>query len=178
MVIAAPTYYNERMSETIIHPFKPVADESSRLLILGTFPSVKSREEGFYYGHPRNRFWPLMEALFSVRLETIEDKRSFLLERHIALWDTIASCRIEGSADSSIKDIIANDIEGLIQETRIGIIVTNGRKADDTYHRYIHLHDDVMMPTLCLPSTSPANASWSFDRLLERWSIIKSFIDK
>ena len=165
------------MNDTVIHPFPPVADESSRILILGTFPSVKSREEGFYYAHPRNRFWPLMETLFSVSLPTIADKRSFLLKHHIALWDTIASCRIRGSADSSITDVAANDIEGLIRNSRIGAVITNGHKAYDTYTRYIHLEDDVMLPVLYLPSTSPANASWTFDRLLDSWGIIRRFLD-
>ncbi len=118
-----------------------------------------------------------MEEIFSTSLHTIDDRRSFLLERHIALWDTIASCRITGSADSAITDVIPNDIDSLIRSSRIGMIVTNGRKADEIFSRYIHLSDDVMMPSLCLPSTSPANAAWSFDRLLEKWRIINLLLD-
>ena len=110
------------MEELLIHPFPALYDEDSRILILGSFPSVKSREEGFYYAHPQNRFWKIMERLFGTKLQTIDEKKAFLHKEHIALWDSIASCTIHGSADSAIENATANDIKGLIEKTRINAI--------------------------------------------------------
>lgn len=155
------------MSEIIIHPFPPVYDRNSRILILGSFPSVKSREEGFYYGHPRNRFWPLMERLYSCPLSNIEEKKEFLHSHGIALWDSIGSCCIKGSADSSIENALPNDISKLIAKTKIERIIANGGKAYDIYLHYIYPLTG--LEAIRLPSTSPANASWSLYRLEKEW---------
>ena len=162
------------MEELLIHPFPALYDEDSRILILGSFPSVKSREEGFYYAHPQNRFWKIMERLFGAKLQTIDEKKAFLHKEHIALWDSIASCTIHGSADSAIENATANDIKGLIEKTRINAIFTNGAKAHDIYMRYC-LKDTGMIPVK-LPSTSPANAAYSLDRLLESWKTIQAIL--
>ena len=162
------------MDTILNHPFPALFDEDSRILILGSFPSVKSRDEGFYYAHPQNRFWKIMERLFSVELISIDDKKAFLHGSHIALWDSIASCTIRGSSDSAIDNVTANDIKGLIQETRIKAIFTNGAKAHDVYMKYC-LKDTGMIPTK-LPSTSPANAAYSIERLLESWKEIKDIL--
>ena len=145
-------------SETVLtHPFPPVYDRESRLLILGSFPSVKSREEGFYYGNPRNRFWKILEIIFNTELRTIEEKKAFLLSRHIALWDCIASCRIHASSDSSITDAIPNDIASLLKKSRIERIITNGNKAYEVYMKYIC--PMVKTEVIRLPSTSPAHCN-------------------
>ena len=162
------------MEELLIHPFPALYDEDSRILILGSFPSVKSREEGFYYAHPQNRFWRIMERLFGTKLQTIDEKKAFLHKEHIALWDSIASCTIHGSADSAIENATANDIKGLIEKTRINAIFTNGAKAHDIYMRYC-LKNTGMIPVK-LPSTSPANAAYSLDRLLESWKTIQAIL--
>ena len=162
------------MEELLIHPFPALYDEDSRILILGSFPSVKSREEGFYYAHPQNRFWKIMERLFGTKLQTIDEKKAFLHKEHIALWDSIASCTIHGSADSAIENATANDIKGLIEKTRINAIFTNGAKAHDIYMRYC-LKNTGMIPVK-LPSTSPANAAYSLDRLLESWKTIQAIL--
>ena len=159
------------MSDTIVHPFPPFYDEYSRILILGSFPSVRSREDGFYYAHPQNRFWKILERLFSVELRELEDKKEFLHSAHIALWDSIASCTIIGSSDSAIGNVSANDIKGLLDRTRITRIFTNGSKAHDVYMEYC-LEDTGIVP-IKLPSTSPANAAYSIDRLIESWEIVK-----
>ena len=118
----------------VVHPFPPVADSGSRVLILGSFPSVKSRQDGFYYAHPHNRFWPMMEKLFSCRLADIDEKKALLHRVHIALWDSIASCTITGSSDSSIRDVVAADIGRLVGSTCIDTILANGTK-------HLHRHD-------------------------------------
>ena len=148
----------------LTHPVQPVWDSGSRILILGSFPSVRSREEGFYYGHPRNRFWPLMEAMFSEKLISIDDKVSFLHRRHIALSDVILSCDIEGSADASISNAVPNDIRKMLDGSQIHAIYANGAKAAELYARLIGIGTAVR-----LPSTSPANAAWPLERLLDEW---------
>ena len=159
------------MKETQIHPFEPVYDEQSEILILGTFPSVKSRENAFYYGHPQNRFWKVLAALYQEDCpSTIEDKKAFLLRHHIALWDVVKSCEIKGSADSSIQNVIPNDIAKLCNKTKIKAVYCNGKKAKSLFDRYIG--KEQQMEATVLPSTSPANAAWNMERLLEEWSII------
>ncbi len=153
--------------EEIIHPFPPVYDERSEILILGSFPSVKSREEGFYYGNPQNRFWKLLSAIFGESAGSIEEKKSLLLSHRIALWDSIASCRIQGSSDSSITGIVPNLIPELIAETHISRILANGSKAYEAYMR--HIYRPGMPIPVKLPSTSPANAAWPLERLIEAW---------
>lgn len=155
------------MRANIVHPFPPVWDSRSRILILGSFPSVKSRQDGFYYANPRNRFWPMIERIFSVSLVSTEDRMSFLLSHHIALWDCIASCTIEGSSDSSIKDVAPNDIASILENSQIGKILTNGGMAHGVYQRWIY--PTTQVEDVRLPSTSPANASSSLDRLVDEW---------
>ena len=150
----------------IIHPIEPVYDENSKILILGSFPSVKSREQGFFYGHPQNRFWRVLAGIFDAEIPvTIEDKKRLLLENNIALWDVIHSCEIEGSSDSSIKNVVVNNIAGIIEASEIEKIITNGKKANELYNK--HINTDINC--VCLPSTSPANAAWSLERLIDKW---------
>jgi hypoxanthine-DNA glycosylase len=153
--------------QTVTHPFAPVADEHSRILILGTMPSVQSREAGFYYAHPRNRFWPVLAAcLEQLPPATIEDKNRLLLTNGIALWDVLASCEISASDDSSIRNPLCNDIATLVSDKPIQKILCNGKKTYD-YCRGLELS----LPVLCLPSTSPANAAWSMERLTAAWKL-------
>lgn len=152
----------------IEHPISPVYDENSEILILGSFPSVKSREVGFFYGHKQNRFWKVTAAVFNDKIpESIEEKREFLLRNHIALWDVIASCEIKGSSDSSIKNVKANDLSLILDNSSVEHIYVNGKTAEKMYNKYI-------FPTLqrkctVLPSTSPANAAWDLNKLIEEW---------
>lgn len=152
----------------IQHPIEPVFDKESNILILGSFPSVKSREEGFFYGHPQNRFWKVLAEIWKESVPiTIEEKKSFLLRNHIAVWDVIKSCDIEGSSDSSIKNVVANDIGVIISEANIKQIYVNGKKAQQLYQKYIY--PMLQKEAICLPSTSPANAAWSLERLVQEW---------
>ena len=154
------------------HPIPPVYDENAIVLILGSFPSVKSREEGFFYGHPGNRFWRVVSSIFHEEPpKTIEEKKAFLLRNHIAVWDVIHSCRIEGSADASIRDVKPNDLKTIFQKADIKAVYTNGRTAEKYYKKYIE--PDLNIKARCLPSTSPANAAWSESRLIEAWQCIK-----
>ena len=151
----------------IEHPFKPVYDENSRILILGSFPSVRSRADNFYYGHPQNRFWRLLAGLYGAPVpETIEEKTAFLLRRGIALWDVIASCEIENSSDQSIRGAVVNDLSEIFETADIRAVFTNGKAADRLYRKYYGEN------ACCLPSTSPANAAWSIERLISAWSVI------
>ena len=153
----------------IQHPIEPIYDKNSKILILGSFPSVKSREEGFFYGHPQNRFWRVLSAVYKVEtLLTIEEKKKFLLENHIAVWDVIQSCNIVGSSDSSIKNVVPNDLQKILDEALIDKIFVNGKKAEQLYKKYIQL--EIGREAICLPSTSPANAAWSLENLVEKWS--------
>ena len=152
----------------IQHPIEPVFDEDSKILILGSFPSVKSREEGFFYGHPQNRFWRVLSAVFEVDMPvTVEEKKRFLLDNHIAVWDVIKSCDITGSSDSSIKNVVPNDLKLILDHAPIEKIFVNGKKAEQLYKRYIQ--PDIGREAVCLPSTSPANAAWSLEKLIEAW---------
>lgn len=153
----------------ISHEFMPVYDEESKVLILGSFPSVKSREQGFYYGHPQNRFWKVMAALCNESVpETIEEKKKMLLKHNIAIWDVIDNCDIIGSSDSSIKNVVAADIAGLLQKTKIERIFANGKTAEKLYNKYVK--EQTGKEITVLPSSSPANAAFSFDKLVENWS--------
>lgn len=155
------------------HPIHPLYDSSSEILILGSFPSVKSREAMFFYGHPQNRFWKVISAVFEVKEpKTIEEKRQFLLSHHIALWDVIASCDIEGSADSTIKNVQASDLSPILTTANIRQIFVNGKTAERYYNRYIL--PNIRRSAICLPSTSPANAAWSVDRLTDAWGIVRT----
>ena len=159
--------------QTIQHPFPPLYDHDSRVLILGSFPSVKSREQLFFYGHPQNRFWKVIAAVMEDDVpETIEEKRSFLHRHHIALWDVIASCEIAGSADASIRNVKANDLTEIFETAVIRAVYTNGGKSYEMYQKY-------QLPmtgreAVKLPSTSPANAAWSLERLIDAWHVIRT----
>ena len=155
----------------IIHPIPPVYDKDSRVLILGSFPSVRSREEGFFYGHPQNRFWKVTAMVFGEEPPpSIDEKRSFLLRNHIALWDVIGSCEIDGSSDSSIRNVKVNDWSQIFETADIQAVYLNGKKADQLYRKY--LLATVKRDGIPLPSTSPANAAWSLDKLVQAWKAI------
>lgn len=153
------------------HTIPPLYNENSKILILGSFPSVKSRETEFFYGHPQNRFWKVMAALFREKIpESTEEKKSLLLSRGVALWDAVYSCDIVGSSDSSIKNVIPNDILFILSKTSVSKIFLNGKTAEKYYKKYIE--KDIDIKAVCLPSTSPANASVSLDELIKKWSVI------
>lgn len=157
------------------HPIPPLYDENSKVLILGSFPSVKSREQMFFYGHPQNRFWKVISAVMGTALpETTEEKRSFLLSSNIALWDVIASCDIVGSSDSSIKNVVANDLTEILKNSDIRQIFVNGKTAEKYYNKYIR--NTINRTAVCLPSTSPANAGWNLDSLIDAWRVIKNYV--
>ena len=160
----------------IIHPIPPLYDENSRLLILGSFPSVKSREARFFYGHPQNRFWPLLARLLGEEPPgSIEAKKALVLSHHIALWDSIASCTVVGSSDSSVKDVKPNDLTPILRGSRVTRVACNGALSYSMYTRY--LFPVTGIEAIRLPSTSPANAAFSMDRLAEAWSVILPLID-
>lgn len=153
------------------HPFPPLFNENSRVLILGSFPSVKSREEGFFYGHPQNRFWKLIALLTNSPVpQSIPEKKTLILSNGLALWDSIASCTVFGSSDSSIRDVVPNDLSPLIKGSKIQKVFCNGKLSYNCYHKYAQPLTGI--PAVSLPSTSPANAAWSLDRLAKAWSII------
>jgi len=155
----------------ITHPIEPVFDTNSRILILGSFPSVKSREQGFFYGHPQNRFWKVLAAVFEDEVPaTIPEKKAFLLRNHIAVWDVIHSCEIQGSSDSSIRNVTANDLRPLLETADIQGIFVNGKTAEKLYQKYTE--PVCGREAVYLPSTSPANAAWSLERLTEAWRIV------
>ncbi|MDO4311606.1 MAG: DNA-deoxyinosine glycosylase [Eubacteriales bacterium] len=160
---------NERRFQHIKHEFEPVYDQDSRILILGTLPSVKSREQQFYYGHPQNRFWKVLSALYEAAdvPATIGEKKEFLLEHHIAVWDVIAECDIIGSSDSSIKNVVPADLTEILENAPIECIYANGGKAYELYMKYSY--EKTGREIVKLPSTSPANAAFQMDRLLEAW---------
>ena len=160
--------------EKIYHPIEPVYDESSKTLILGSFPSVKSREYGFFYGHPQNRFWKVISKICGEAFpESIGDKKALLLRNGIALWDVIASCEITGSADSSIKNAVPNDLRKIIEKSQITAVFTNGKTADRLYNKY----NENGIKAVCLPSTSPANAVWTEEKLYNYWNeAIKAYL--
>lgn len=157
--------------EHIVHSFEPVYDKASEILILGTLPSVKSRENNFYYGHKQNRFWKVLATLLKEPVpDTIEEKKAMLLAHRIALWDVIQSCDIKGSSDSSIKNVQPTDIGMILEKTNITRIYANGNKAGQLYKRYQFPVTGI--EATVLPSTSPANAAWSLARLCEAWKTI------
>ena len=192
------------ITQLLTHPFEPLFDAESRILILGSFPSVKSREQNFFYGHPQNRFWKVLANVFadsgnasgrgadtnahasaasasaepaSAALsnhvfvpQTIEEKRDFLLGHHVALWDVIYSCRIHGSSDASIRDAVPTDLRRIIGNSKVDRICVNGQTAFKLYQK--HQQQLISLPASVLPSTSPANAAWSVERLTEAWKVI------
>ncbi len=158
----------EMMTMTVIHPIPPFFDKDSEILILCSFPSVKSREQMFFYGHPQNRFWKVISKVFEDdEPVSVSDKKAFLTRHRIALWDVIGSCDIEGSSDSSIKNVIPNDLSVILDCAAIDSIFVNGKTAEKYYNKYIK--SQIEREAFCLPSTSPANAAWSVERLAEAW---------
>lgn len=155
----------------IKHEFEPVFDKNSKILVLGTLPSVKSRENNFYYGHPQNRFWKLIAALCDEDIvpQTIEEKKQMLLRNHIAVWDVISECDIIGSSDSSIKNVVPVDLSVILDNADIDRIYANGGKAYELYMKY--QYGKIGREIIKLPSTSPANAVYSLERLLECWQM-------
>lgn len=152
----------------LIHPFPPTYNEKSKILILGSFPSVKSRETRYYYGHPRNRFWKVLSAIYSEKVPiNNEEKEELVLRNELALWDAVAVCNIRGSEDSSIKNVIPNDISLIIKQSCIKKIIVNGKSAQSLYKKYSEKKTGI--EAICLPSTSPANAAWSLERLIAEW---------
>ena len=161
------------MNTVLYHPFGPLYNKKSRVLILGSFPSVKSREQNFFYGHPQNRFWKVIAAVYEQPLpQTIEEKKQLILDNGLALWDSIASCEITGSSDSSIKNARANDITVILDSCNIERIYCNGRKSHELYRKYIE--PATGRTAVCLPSTSPANAQWSLEKLIGAWAEIRA----
>ena len=157
--------------DRINHPFGPLFSENSRVLILGSFPSVKSREQQFFYGHPQNRFWKVIAALFHREVpETIEQKKELILSNSLALWDSVASCVVTGSSDASIREVRANDLSVILDHSPVRKIFCNGKTSWQMYEKWIL--PSTGLEAVCLPSTSPANAQWSLDRLIEAWSVI------
>lgn len=156
----------------VIHEIPPVYNKNSEILILGSFPSVKSRAGQFFYHHKQNRFWKVLSAVVNdVLPETIDEKKEFLLRNHIAVWDVIASCDIEGSSDSSIKNAVPNNFSDILKAAPIRQIYTNGGTAYKLYHKYCEKMTGIK--AVKLPSTSPANASYSLDRLIGEWNVIE-----
>ena len=161
----------QRGPEMIIHPIPPFYNKDSKILILGSFPSVKSRAQMFFYGHAQNRFWEVISSVFECPVpETIEYKKKLLLENNIALWDVIASCEITGSDDSSIRNVKPNDISLILENADIKQIFVNGKTAEKYFNKYIK--NQIDRSAVCLPSSSPANALWPFERLVEEWKVL------
>ncbi len=154
------------------HNLDPIYDTNSEILILGSMPSEKSREQGFYYAHPQNRFWPTLERVFN---EKIDDKKRFLLDKHIALWDILKVCDINKSSDSSIKKEKPNNIKKIIKESNIKVIFTTGKTAYKYYQKYFK--DKIHLDVICLNSTSPANCQIKDVELIEEYKIIKKYLD-
>ena len=155
----------------LTHEFAPVYDANSRILILGSFPSVKSREQQFFYGHPQNRFWKMLAAVLGEKIpETIEEKKELLHRNHIALWDTIYSCDIIGSSDSSIKNVVPTDLNRILEESEVERIFCNGKASGNYYKKYQESRTGI--EATVLPSTSPANAAFSLEKLIEIWKCI------
>ena len=162
---------DETKRQKIVHPIPPLYDKDSKILILGSFPSVKSREEAFFYGHPQNRFWKLLAGIFSEnKPETIEEKREFLHKNHIAVWDVIHSCDIIGSSDSSIRNVVPNDLSEILENADIKQIFCNGAKSYEYYRKY--QEKETGRKAIKLPSTSPANAAFSIEKLTRAWKEI------
>ena len=165
------TNKNKEAPMKVFHEFPPVYDKNSKILILGSIPSVTSREQGFYYMHPQNRFWKVLESLFH---ETIKDKKEFCLEKGIALWDVCASCDIKASSDSSIKNVVPNDLSVILNTANITQIFTTGKKAHSLYQKY--LYPIYKKEDICLSSTSPANAKNSLEDLVKEYHVILEYI--
>lgn len=162
------------MGEIFTHTFEPIFDKNSEILVLGSFPSVKSRENNFYYAHPQNRFWRVVASVYSCPVpKTVEEKKNMLLSNKIAVWDVIKSCEITGSADSTIKSVIPNDLTEILSVADIKKIYANGKTAQSLYNKYIKKNTG--FDIISLPSTSPANAAYSLEKLIKEWKIINEY---
>ena len=162
------------MREIFTHTFEPIFDKNSEILVLGSFPSVKSRENNFYYAHPQNRFWRVVASVYSCPVpSSIEEKKNMVLSNKIAVWDVIRSCEITGSADSTIKSVIPNDLSEILSVADIKKIYANGKTAQSLYNKYIKKNTGVDI--ISLPSTSPANAAYSLEKLIKEWKIINEY---
>lgn len=158
-------------AERVVHEFGPLFDKDSRILVLGTIPSPKSREQGFYYGHPRNRFWKVVSGVFGEEEPlTAEARKAFALRNHMALWDVLASCLIQGAEDGSIRDPVANDMDVVLKHADIQAVFTTGAKAAALYRKYCE--PVCRRPCIALPSTSPANCRMTEERLSECYRIL------
>lgn len=165
------------ISGRVNHPFAPVYDEHSRVLVLGSMPSPASRADGFYYAHPQNRFWPVMAALWDEPVpNTTDDRRAFCLCHGVALWDVLASCTISGASDASISNPVSNDVATLLAHTTISSIFCTGRVAAKLYHRLIE--PECGIACVCLPSTSAANARIGLPALIEAYWPIRRVLEK
>lgn len=175
MIILTDVITEDLGDEMILHNIPPVWDENSKILILGSFPSVKSRSTQFFYGHAQNRFWRLLSSLLGEGVPgSIEDKKKLLLKYHIALWDVVKSCDIVGSSDSTIKNVTPNDLSQIINGSRVRKIFTNGQTAYKLYNKYIFPITSIEAHPL--PSTSPANAAYNMERLIDEWKIIGNYL--
>lgn len=160
------------MLKKVFHELPPIYNEHSKILILGSMPSAKSREVKLYYGHPKNRFWSILEVIFN---QKITNKEKFLLDNNIALWDVLESCEINGSSDSSIKNEQPNNIPKLLKKTQIKAIFTTGKTAHKYYVKYFK--NIINLPVINLPSTSPANCAKHIEELIEEYKVIKNYIE-
>ena len=159
---------------TVEHPIPPLFDAQSKVLILGSFPSVKSREQAFFYGHPQNRFWRVIAAVFGEEVpQTVPEKKRLILSHHLALWDVIARCEISGSSDASIQHAVPNDIGMILRQCDIRAVFLNGKTAEKIYRRT--LEKPLGFTATVLPSTSPANAACGLEDLIARWSVIQQY---
>jgi len=154
------------------HPFDPLFSRESQVLILGSFPSIRSRQQQFFYGHPQNRFWKVIAALFEEPVPvTLQQKKELILRNRLALWDSIASCEITGSSDASIRNVQANDLRVILDQCPVRQIFCNGQKSQEMFDR--HIRPVIGREAICLPSTSPANAQWNLERLVQAWSVVR-----
>lgn len=153
------------------HTLEPIYNKNSKILILGSFPSIVSRDNMMYYSHPQNRFWKVMSIIFN---ENIDDRKSFVLKKGIALWDVIASCEIEGSSDSSIKGVEVNDIDLILNNSKVSKIFVVGKKAYQLYNKFIY--PKIGITGILLSSTSPANASKKLEDLVKEYSVILNYL--
>lgn len=157
--------------KNVRHPFKPVYNQDSKIIFLGSIASVKSREIGYPYASPSNRFWKVLEIIFN---DKMIDYKEFLLSKKIALWDVIKSCDITASSDSSIKNVVVNEIWQVIENSNIKQVFTNGKKADELYTKYIYPKTNIK--SICLSSTSSANATKSLYDLVKEYKIVLNYL--
>lgn len=167
---------DKKKYETVVHPLKPLYDENSKVLILGSFPSIKTREMKFFYGHPQNRFWKVLEKVLEEHEPLIDNdvKRRVLLNRNIALWDSIYQCDIVGSADASIKNVVPSDLTAIFETADIKQVFCNGATSFKYYQKFQAKR--YQKNAVMLPSTSPANAAYSLERLSDSWRVLRDFV--